>query len=127
MICSYWGRPLVLKQFPDRVAQFSNLVEGHRSYILLYIIVLRVTPILPNWFINVSSPVIEVPFWPFCIGTFIGVAPLSMMAIGAVKALGTESMLSSLSMFTVAVVAGMAVIHFVKKRFTVNRVIPVIQ
>ena len=90
----------------------------------MYIIVLRVTPILPNWFINVSSPVIDVPFWPFCIGTFIGVAPLSAMAIGAVKCLGTESLFSSYSMFTVALVAGLAIIHVVRKRFTVNNVIP---
>lgn len=39
---------------------------------LNYIIFLRITPLLPNWFINLTSPVIRVPFWPFCLGTFIG-------------------------------------------------------
>ena len=131
LICSFWGRPLVLRWFPERVALFSDLVEAHRSYILLYIIVLRATPILPNWFINVSSPVIDVPFWPFCIGTFVGVAPLSMMAIGAVKCLSSESFLSSYSMFVVALVAGLTLIHvvqrYVRKLFAVSQpVIPAI-
>ena len=33
---------------------------------------LRVTPILPNWLINVSSPIVGVPFLYFSVGTFLG-------------------------------------------------------
>ncbi|VDN33848.1 unnamed protein product, partial [Gongylonema pulchrum] len=36
------------------------------------IIFLRITPILPNWLINVASPVFDVPVTPFFFGTFIG-------------------------------------------------------
>lgn len=35
-------------------------------------IFLRVTPILPNWFINIVAPVIDVPLATFWLGTFIG-------------------------------------------------------
>ncbi len=41
----------------------------------------RITPFLPNWFINIVSPVIDVRLAPFWIGTFIGVAPPSFVAI----------------------------------------------
>ena len=41
----------------------------------------RITPFLPNWFINIVSPVIGVDLRPFWIGTFIGVAPPSFVAI----------------------------------------------
>jgi uncharacterized membrane protein YdjX (TVP38/TMEM64 family) len=33
---------------------------------------LRVTPILPNWFINLASPLIDVPIVPFFFGTLAG-------------------------------------------------------
>lgn len=46
-----------------------------------YIVFLRVTPFLPNWFINLTAPVIGVPLYPFTFGTFIGVAPPSFIAI----------------------------------------------
>ena len=55
------------------VAHFSFFqVANQRDNLLNYIIFLRITPFLPNWFINITSPVIEVPLTPFFIGTFIG-------------------------------------------------------
>jgi uncharacterized membrane protein YdjX (TVP38/TMEM64 family) len=50
-----------------------------------YIFFLRVTPILPNWFINIASPVVDVPILPFFLGTFAGVAPPSVFFIQAGK------------------------------------------
>lgn len=117
LICSLWGRPLVYKLFPEKVDRFAALVAAHRKYMLFYIIFLRVTPIVPNWFINVSSPLIDVPFWPFFFGTFVGVAPLSVIAIGAVNSLGSESWLSSCYWFLFSLAIGLGVIHLIKKCF----------
>jgi hypothetical protein len=47
-------------------------VKKHKDDLLSYIIFLRITPFLPNWFINVASPVIDVPLLPFFVGTFVG-------------------------------------------------------
>ena len=47
-------------------------VDKQRDNLLFYIIFLRITPFLPNWFINITSPIINVPLWPFWFGTFIG-------------------------------------------------------
>lgn len=47
-------------------------VEKHRDHLINYIIFLRITPFLPNWFINITSPVINVPLEVFFIGTFLG-------------------------------------------------------
>lgn len=50
---------------------------------IYYIIFLRITPFLPNWFINITSPIVDVQILPFFIGTFVGVAPPSILAIRA--------------------------------------------
>lgn len=47
-------------------------VDEHKNNLLNYIIFLRITPFLPNWFINITSPVIGVPLSPFFFGTFLG-------------------------------------------------------
>ena len=39
---------------------------------LNYIIFLRITPILPNWLINISSPILGVNIVHFFVGTFLG-------------------------------------------------------
>lgn len=51
---------------------FLFQVERHREHLINYIIFLRITPFLPNWFINITSPVINVPLKVFFIGTFLG-------------------------------------------------------
>ena len=85
------GRPLVLKYFPDKATKWSSQVVQHKDNLLNYIIFLRITPFLPNWFINIASPVIDVPFMPFFFGTFLGVAPPSFVAIQAGKTLNKLS------------------------------------
>ena len=51
---------------------FLFQVDHHRKDLLNYIIFLRITPFLPNWFINITSPVLNVSLWSFFLGTFIG-------------------------------------------------------
>ena len=75
------GRRLVRHYLPERAAQWSSKVEAQRGNLLSYIIFLRITPFLPNWFINIVSPVIGVPLPPFWFGSFIGVAPPSFVFI----------------------------------------------
>ncbi|XP_037602439.1 transmembrane protein 41B [Sebastes umbrosus] len=77
------GRPIVYKYLTERAQKWSQQVDKHRDHLINYIIFLRITPFLPNWFINITSPVINVPLGIFFIGTFLGVAPPSFVAINA--------------------------------------------
>ncbi|KAL4714488.1 hypothetical protein ACJJTC_017783 [Scirpophaga incertulas] len=88
-LSNLFGKKLVKKYFPEKAAQWSRTVEKHKNNLLNYIIFLRVTPFLPNWFINMTAPVIGVPLMPFALGTFIGVAPPSFVAIQAGQTLHT--------------------------------------
>ncbi|RVE74503.1 hypothetical protein OJAV_G00022700 [Oryzias javanicus] len=77
------GRPVVYKYLTEKAQKWSQQVDKHRDHLINYIIFLRITPFLPNWFINITSPVINVPLGVFFIGTFLGVAPPSFVAINA--------------------------------------------
>ncbi|XP_030307001.1 transmembrane protein 41B isoform X1 [Calypte anna] len=65
------GRPVVYRYLTEKVVKWSEQVERHREHLINYIIFLRITPFLPNWFINITSPVINVPLKVFFIGTFL--------------------------------------------------------
>lgn len=82
-----FGRPLIQKYIPDRIEQWSAEVAKHTHNLTFYIIFLRITPFLPNWFINVASPLLNVALIPFFFGTFVGVAAPSFIAIEAGKTL----------------------------------------
>ncbi|XP_032894859.1 transmembrane protein 41B [Amblyraja radiata] len=77
------GRPIVYKYLTEKATKWAQQVDKHRDHLINYIIFLRITPFLPNWFINITSPVINVPLGVFFIGTFLGVAPPSFVAIKA--------------------------------------------
>lgn len=77
------GKRLVNKYLPQKTAEWSRIIERQKENLLHYIIFLRITPFLPNWFINITSPVLNVPLTTFFIGTFFGVAPPSFVAIHA--------------------------------------------
>jgi uncharacterized membrane protein YdjX (TVP38/TMEM64 family) len=40
---------------------------------------LRLTPLLPNWFINLSSPVVGIPVSTFACATFFGQMPMNLV------------------------------------------------
>lgn len=72
MLSQLVGRRIVKHFFPKRANDWAAQVERHKDELLSYMLFLRMTPFLPNWFINLVAPVIGVPLFPFAVGTFFG-------------------------------------------------------
>lgn len=83
LLSSVIGKKVVKRFFPERINKWKKQVENHEKDLLSYIMFLRITPFLPNWFINIASPVLNVSLVPFFVGTFVGVAPPSFGFISA--------------------------------------------
>lgn len=62
------GRPLAARLWPEKLEFFAGEVNKRRSRLFNYILFLRLSPLLPNTFINVASPLVSVPFMPFFLG-----------------------------------------------------------
>ena len=56
-------------------------VAKQREKLLNYMIFLRITPTLPNIFINLASPIVDVPFHVFLSATLIGLVPSSYIMV----------------------------------------------
>ncbi|RWR86806.1 hypothetical protein CKAN_01572400 [Cinnamomum micranthum f. kanehirae] len=82
------GRPLVFSLWPDKLSFFQAQVAKRRESLLNYMLFLRVTPTLPNTFINVASPIVDVPYHIFFLATFLGLIPASFVTVRAGIALG---------------------------------------
>jgi len=66
-----------------RIKYLRDEVHKQRNGLLSYILFLRITPLLPNWFINITSPHVGIPAHLFLMGTFFGVIPLSIIPVNA--------------------------------------------
>jgi len=69
------SRNLVARYFPEMLRMFRERVEANRDGLFFYMLFLRISPLLPNWFISVSSPLIGVPLPIFAFATFFGIMP----------------------------------------------------
>uniref|UniRef100_A0A7S1LJK0 VTT domain-containing protein n=1 Tax=Neobodo designis TaxID=312471 RepID=A0A7S1LJK0_NEODS len=104
------------------VGKLRASVQRYRSDLFVYLLFLRLTPILPNWLINLGSPVASVPLYQFALATLLGITPQTYLSVrfgtlaqtgGNVKALVTP--------YDTAAIAALGVIALVvmrlKKRF----------
>lgn len=82
------GRPLVFSLWPDKLKLFQDQVAKRRKRLFNYMLFLRMTPTLPNTFINVASPIVDVPYHTFFLGTVIGLIPAAYVTVKAGLALG---------------------------------------
>ncbi|KAL4570470.1 hypothetical protein LXL04_026125 [Taraxacum kok-saghyz] len=90
------GRPLILSLWPDKLVFFQNQVAKRESRLLNYMLFLRVTPTLPNAFINVASPLVNVPYHTFVLATSLGLLPVAFITVRAGMALGELQSLGDL-------------------------------
>ncbi|XP_015891693.2 uncharacterized membrane protein At4g09580 [Ziziphus jujuba] len=90
------GRPLVFSLWPDKLNFFQSQVAKRRKRLLNYMLFLRLTPTLPNTFINVASPIVDVPYHIFFLGTVIGLIPAAYVTVRAGIALGELQSLGDL-------------------------------
>lgn len=56
-------------------------MESHKSDLLWYMTFLRLVPMSPNWLINVTAPIVGVPFFTFAGSVFIGLMPYNFCAL----------------------------------------------
>ncbi|KAL9382484.1 hypothetical protein Peur_025519 [Populus x canadensis] len=82
------GRPLVNWLWPEKLRFFQAEIAKRRDKLLNYMLFLRVTPTLPNLFINLASPIVDIPFHIFFLATLLGLIPASYITVRAGLALG---------------------------------------
>uniref|UniRef100_A0A7S3QSY7 VTT domain-containing protein n=1 Tax=Dunaliella tertiolecta TaxID=3047 RepID=A0A7S3QSY7_DUNTE len=90
------GKPIAKAIWPERLASFQAEVAHRRKALLNYMLFLRMTPLLPNVFINVASPIVGVPLHTFAIATLLGCAPNNFVAANAGAHLGELNSMADL-------------------------------
>uniref|UniRef100_A0A3B4A4W4 VTT domain-containing protein n=1 Tax=Periophthalmus magnuspinnatus TaxID=409849 RepID=A0A3B4A4W4_9GOBI len=91
LLSSAFGKQYVVQFFPDKVALLQRKVEENRSSLFFFLLFLRFFPMTPNWFLNITCPVLSVPMPIFFSSVFIGLIPYNFICVR------TGSILSQIS------------------------------
>nr|XP_002128025.1 transmembrane protein 41A-A-like [Ciona intestinalis] len=112
LLSKYFGSQLVKRKFPEKVRSFQSKVKENEDRLFFFLLSARLFPMSPNWFLNITSPIIGVPIHLFFVSVFIGLMPYNFICVqtgsilASVKSMDDVfSMSTFIGMLLVAVVA----------------------
>ncbi|CAG2104725.1 unnamed protein product [Medioppia subpectinata] len=80
-LSSVSGKVYIVKYFPTRIEFLRQKVTDNRSQLIYVLLFLRLFPMSPNWFLNIASPIIDIPIHLFFISVFIGLMPYNFICV----------------------------------------------
>ena len=75
------ARGLVLNWFPKAIIRFNKKIRENKDNLFFYMLFLRFTPLIPNVSVNVSAPIVGLPYKYFALGTLFGLMPGNIIHI----------------------------------------------
>ncbi|XP_061547993.1 transmembrane protein 41A-A [Phycodurus eques] len=81
LLSQAFGKRYIVSLFPDKVAMLQRKVEDNKDCLLFFLLFLRFFPMTPNWFLNMSAPVVNIPVTFFFCSVFIGLLPYNFICV----------------------------------------------
>ncbi|KAM3861946.1 transmembrane protein 41A-A [Diretmus argenteus] len=91
LLSQAFGKRYIVNLFPDKVSMLQRKVEENQDCLLFFLLFLRFFPMTPNWFLNMSAPIVNIPITFFFCSVFIGLLPYNFICVQ------TGAMLSEVS------------------------------
>ncbi|XP_070694400.1 transmembrane protein 41A-A isoform X2 [Pempheris klunzingeri] len=108
----------------------SFLVEENQDCLFFFLLFLRFFPMTPNWFLNMSAPIVNIPITFFFCSVFIGLLPYNFICVqtgvmlSEVSSLDDlfswERLLQLLAIACMALLPGALIRHFSQRRLKLD-------
>ncbi|XP_051481962.1 transmembrane protein 41A isoform X1 [Apus apus] len=130
LLSRLFGKQLLVGYFPDQVALLQRKVEENRSSLFFFLLFLRLFPMTPNWFLNLSAPILNIPLSQFFFSVLIGLTPYNFICVqtGAILSQITSldaifswgTLLKLLAMAVAALIPGALIKKYSKKHLKLD-------
>ncbi|KAL5006058.1 hypothetical protein ScPMuIL_017216 [Solemya velum] len=91
LLSQYFGKWLIIEYFPQKIQSIQEKVQNNMGSLFFYLLFVRLFPMSPNWFMNMVSPIINIPVHLFFPTVLIGLMPYNFVCVQ------TGSMLSQIT------------------------------
>ncbi|NWR86855.1 TM41A protein, partial [Furnarius figulus] len=130
LLSAAFGKQLIVHYFPEKVALLQGKVEENRSCLFFFLLFLRLFPMTPNWFLNLSAPILNIPVSQFFLSVLIGLTPYNFICVqtGAILSQITsldaifswDTLLKLLAMAMAALIPGALIKRYSKKHLKLD-------
>ncbi|XP_051258593.1 transmembrane protein 41A-A [Dicentrarchus labrax] len=125
-----FGKHYIVNLFPDKVSMLQRKVEENQDCLFFFLLFLRFFPMTPNWFLNMSAPIVNIPITFFFCSVFIGLLPYNFICVqtGAMLSevsslddlFSWERLLQLLAIACMALLPGALIRHFSQRRLKLD-------
>ncbi|XP_023256954.1 transmembrane protein 41A-A-like [Seriola lalandi dorsalis] len=81
LLSQAFGKHYIVNLFPDKVSMLQRKVEENQDCLFFFLLFLRFFPMTPNWFLNMSAPIVNIPITFFFCSVFIGLLPYNFICV----------------------------------------------
>ncbi|XP_029386025.1 transmembrane protein 41A-A [Echeneis naucrates] len=81
LLSQAFGKRYIVNLFPDKVSKLQRKVEENQDCLFFFLLFLRFFPMTPNWFLNMSAPIVNIPITFFFCSVFIGLLPYNFICV----------------------------------------------
>ncbi|XP_048390782.1 transmembrane protein 41A-like [Stegostoma tigrinum] len=81
LLSKTYGKQFVVQRFPERLSMLQQKVQENRNSLFFFLLFLRFFPMTPNWFLNITSPILNVPLMQFFFSIVIGLLPYNFICV----------------------------------------------
>ncbi|XP_061827490.1 transmembrane protein 41A-A [Nerophis lumbriciformis] len=96
LLSQAFGKHYIVNIFPDKVSMLQRKVEDNKDCLFFFLLFLRFFPMTPNWFLNMSAPIVNIPVTFFFGSVFIGLLPYNFICVQTGVVLSEVSSLDDL-------------------------------
>ncbi|XP_069790109.1 transmembrane protein 41A-like isoform X2 [Narcine bancroftii] len=81
LLSRVYGKQFVVRRFPERLSMLQQKVQENRNSLFFFLLFLRFFPMTPNWFLNITSPILNVPLAHFFFSIVVGLLPYNFICV----------------------------------------------
>ncbi|GAB1600217.1 transmembrane protein 41A-like [Argonauta hians] len=81
LLSENFGKPYIIKKFPERISYLNEKVQANMDSLFYFLLFLRLFPMSPNWFLNISSPILNIPIHYFFFSVLVGLMPYNFICV----------------------------------------------
>lgn len=66
---------------PEKLKLLRTKIDENKHNLFYYFMFLRITPLVPNWFLNITSAIVGVPYYIFLTASIVGLIPYTFLLV----------------------------------------------
>ncbi|VDO98644.1 unnamed protein product [Schistosoma mattheei] len=101
LLVGFIGSKVLMYFIPEKIELCRQTIQRYRHAMFFCICCLRICPFIPNWLVNISSPIIDIPLVHFFFGTFVAgtvLQELTDLGVTSLASFSTLIILAGLSL-----------------------------